>query len=221
MLTLQEEMFLLCIDDAKGAVTSSAIDALPFGLAGAILADLTLQGKICVDVWRVVAINPSEGALSANGDVLLEAVFVDLMAVDDPRKVSYWVERLARKKVEKRVLEGLVAKGVLREEEKRYLWVIPYTVYTQQNASAKYDIKQHLRAIVMADQKAEPRSIILLSLLKSCRLLKLVFTKDEREAAEKRIGALVKDEQFGEAVAQTIKSIEAAAIAAMMSNAGI
>jgi golgi phosphoprotein 3 len=72
--------------------------------------------------------------------------------------------------------------------------VIPYSVYPQQNASAKYWIKHQLRAVVMANEKAETRTLILLSLLKACRLLNLVFTKDERKAAANQIDELVKGE---------------------------
>jgi golgi phosphoprotein 3 len=55
-LMLCEELLLLTIDDHKGAVNSSAQDALNDGLAGAILADLALHGKIQLDEHRLVII---------------------------------------------------------------------------------------------------------------------------------------------------------------------
>ena len=102
---------------------------------------------------------------------------------------------------------------MLSGDERRYHWVIPNNVYPQSEASAKYWIKQNLRAAVLTTARPERRALVLLSLLKGCRLLGLVFTRDERKAAGKRVDELVKGEDFGDAVAQTLAFIEAAAVA--------
>ena len=57
----------------------------------------------------------------------------------------------------------------------------------------------------------------LLSLIDACRLLNLVFTKDERKAASKKVEDLVEGEPFGEAVAKTLEEIEMAAALVIMS----
>ena len=44
-LTLPEELFLLSIHDAKGEVCETAQRSLPYGLAGAALADLALRRR--------------------------------------------------------------------------------------------------------------------------------------------------------------------------------
>lgn len=132
------------------------------------------------------------------------------------RKAAYWVNALGEKKLPKRVANGLVAKGVLRLEERRYLWVIPYEAYPQQDASAKYWVKQHLRAVILGGETPDPHTIGLLSLLKACSMLNLVFTRDKRRAAGKKVNELVKGELFGAAVAETLDEIEMAAAAAVM-----
>jgi golgi phosphoprotein 3 len=210
-LTLCEELLLLTIDDHKGAISSSAQDALNYGLAGAILADLALHGKIQLDERRLVIIESAP-----TGQPMLDDALVLLAEAKHPRKAAHWIEKLSSMKLQKRVISLLLEKGVLCEQEKRYLWVIPYSVYPQQDASAKYWVKNQLRSVVMANEKAEGRVLILLSLLKACRLLNLVFTKDERKAAEKHIEALVKGEEFGEAVFATLESIEEAAVQALI-----
>ena len=148
------------------------------------------------------------------GDELLDETLTRIAESNKPRKVKYWIGALGFRKLPKQVAQRLVARGVLREEDRRYLWVVPYAVSPQQDASAKYWIKQGLRAAGLTSAKPERRAVVLVSLIKGCRLLSLVFTRDERKAASKRVDELVKGEDFGAAVAQTLGDIEAATITA-------
>jgi hypothetical protein len=106
--------------------------------------------------------------------------------------------------------------GILRKEGLRFMWIVPYEIYPQRDASAKYWIKHRLRETVLANVSPDERTIVLLSLLSACKMLDLVFTKDERKAARHKIEQLGCDEVFGQAVADTLDSIEAAAVAAIM-----
>jgi hypothetical protein len=209
MLNLAEELFLLALDDDEGVISAPALDTLRYGLAAALLADLALLGKIAVEEQRISLLDPAP-----LGDELLDDLLLRLAEANKPRKVKYWISALGFRKLPKQVAQRLTARGVLREEERRYLWVVPYAVYPQQDASAKYWIKQSLRAAGLTTAKPERRAVVLLSLMKGCRLLTLVFTKDERKAAGKRVEELVKGEDFGAAVAQTLADIEAATTAA-------
>jgi golgi phosphoprotein 3 len=205
MFTLAEEYFLICIDDAKGKIIAAVDDGLQIGLAGALLADLALHGKICLAETRLSVIDPSP-----TGEALLDEALARLAAEKKQRKASDWVQRLADKKPSKRVAQRLVEKNILRIEKKRYMWVIPFEVFPQVDASAKYWVKQHLRSAVLAGGETTPGIIAFLSLLKACRLLDLVFTRDELKAATRKVDELVKTEPFGAAVAKTIEEIEAA-----------
>lgn len=204
MLNLAEELFLLALNDNKGTAQKSSAGVLPYGLAGAMLADLALRGRIAVAGQKEVAVlDPTP-----TGDTVLDTALAEIATSTRARKAAAWVEALSHKRFWRSVPESLVAKGVLREEEKRWLWVIPYAAYPQQDASAKYWLKQALRAIVLADQHPEPRQIALLSLVRACRMEPLLLTKDERKAGAKRIAALVADEPIGQAAAQTIAEVE-------------
>lgn len=208
MLNLAEELFLLTLDDAEGWIAEPAVDTLRYGLTAALLADLALRGKIIVADQRISLLNPEPV-----GDALLDEVLARLAAPNRPRKVKYWINALGFRKLPKQVAHTLVQRGVLSEDDQRFQWVTPYIGCPQQSAPAKYWIKQELRAAALTHGKPERHSVVLLSLVKGCRLLTLVFTKDERKAASKRVDALVKDEDFGAAVAQTLADIEAAAVA--------
>jgi hypothetical protein len=211
MLTLAEEYFLLSIDDDKGKVIAAVSDGLNLGLAGALLADLALHGKIGLSDKRLSVLDAAP-----TGEALLDEALASMAAEKRQRKAGYWIERFGNKKLARKVSERLAEKNVLRIEKKRYLWVIPFEVYPQVDASAKYWVKQHLRSAVLAGGEATPGIIGLLSLLKACRLLDLVFTRDEAKAANRKVSELVNGEAFGKAVAEVIAEIEAAAAAAVV-----
>ena len=214
MLDLAEELFLISINDEKGVVHSTAVPNLRYGLAGAVLADLTLLGKLGLeDTRHVIVLDPS-----LTGDEILDEALVRIVNNDRPRRVSFWVSELSQhvKQFQSRLASGLVTMGILRKEGLRFMWIIPYNVYPQQDASAKYWIKHRLRETVLANVKPDPRTIALLSLLSACKMLDLVFTKDERKAARQKIEQYGRDEVFGQAVTETLDAIEAASVAAIL-----
>lgn len=211
-LNLAEELFLLALDDDEGWIATPALDTLRYGLAAALLADLALLGKIAVEDQRISLRDPAPV-----GDELLDDTLLRIAESNKPRKVKYWLSALSFRKLPKHIAQRLVALGALYEEDRRYLGVVPYAANPQQDASAKYWIKQGLRATGLTSAKPERRGVVLLSLMKGCRLLNLVFTRDERKAARKRVDELVKGEDFGAAVAQTLSDIEAA-VAATAAN---
>lgn len=213
MLTLYEELLLIFIDDATGAITP--IDAVLCGLAGAILSDLALRGKIYSEDKRMVVVDPTPTT-----DEILDGALEIMTAYKKLHKVKYWIDALREKKLVKRIAKRLVAGNILRQEKKHYLWVVPYDCYPQQDASAKYWVKQHLRAVVLGGEKPNLHDLALLSLLKASRFSYMLFTKGERKAADKKIAELVTGNIFGEAVAQTLEDIDLALLAATMATTG-
>jgi hypothetical protein len=214
MLNLAEELFLISINDDKGTIHPSAAVNLRYGLAGAVLADLTLQGKLGLDKQRRVIV--IDEVLS--GDELLDEAMIQIGRSKKLRRASYWVSELSQhiKQFQSRLSSGLVTMGILRKEGLRFMWIVPYEIYPQQDASAKYWIKHRLREAVLANAEADIRTVALLSLLRGCKMLDLVFTKDERRAARLKIEQIGRDEVFGKAVAETLDAIESAAVEAII-----
>lgn len=207
-LNIPEKLFILAIDDNQGAVASSVKSTLCYGLAGGLLAELALANKIQLVDNRLAVVDSA-----SMPDPLLHATLATIAAEKKNRKLGRWVEVIGSKKIVKQVAARLAEHGVITIEEKRIFWIIPNEVYPQKDASVKYWVKEHLRSIVLAGGQAEPADIALLSLLTACDMLRLVFTRDERKAAGKKVSALVKGEIFGEAVAQLLKDIETATAA--------
>ncbi len=213
-ITLSEELFLLSLYERKTSLALSPSPALPYALAGALLLELILAGKIHLEEARKVVVDDASFTGDATLDILLE--FFNL--VKKTKKLTYWINVFGArmKRIQKGMIASLLAKGVLREEKKRFLWVIPYSEFTQLDASAKYWRKQHLRAIVLGGAQPDNQSVALLSLLKACNLLNNIATEDEIKAATRRVDELIKNEAVGQAVVETVDEIASAADAAAM-----
>jgi len=213
MLNLMEELLLLALREKgeKGRVKVAGVD-LRYGLAGAALAELCLQGKIEWDKHRKVRVIDK----AAGPDPLLNDILAELRKARKPRDLPFWINALGAngKQYQKEIIGSLVAKGFLQVKAGRYLWVIPYQVYTQSNASAKYQVKQRLRAIVLAGEKHDEYALTLLSLVQASGLLDHVFTIDEIRSARKRVQALAKDDPIGAAIMEVLQEIAASTAAA-------
>jgi hypothetical protein len=213
VLTLAEELFLLSINDEKGVIQKSAAQNLRYGLAAAMLSELILEGRLGMEDGHIVVLEEIP-----TFDELLNETLFKVTHENRPRKPSHWINALSRNYdlLENRLASALVMMGILQKEGKRLLWIIPYDVYPQRDASAKYWIKQRLRDAILTEAQPEKRTVALLSLLHALKMLNLIFTKDERKAARQRVDELVKDDVFGQSVAEAIQSIDMAAAHALL-----
>jgi len=208
MFTLYEELLLLCIHEGKGTFIGTSADQLKTGLGGAILIELALLGKIQTsDNHRLKLVDDSK----TNSDILNGALTA-LKESEKERKFGYWFNILSQRKEKfrKQIVESLVQKGVITQEDDHLQWVIPSPLQVEFKASTKYWVINRLRRVVLASEDIESRDIILLSLLRACGLLDLVFLRDERKLASRTINQLFYSQALKDPVSQTIQEIESA-----------
>jgi hypothetical protein len=213
MLTLFDELFTLSIHEAKGTLISSIAEQIKLALAGAILAELTLLGKIQIsNNHRLKLVDDSP----VNDDVLDAAVGV-LKQADKERKFGYWINALSQRaeNTRKQIIKGLIQKGVVTQDEERLVWVIPSPLQADVKASTKYLIIKQLRGRVLAQEELQQRETILLSLIRACGLLDRVFLDDERKVASRLINEMVFGQAIHDPIIQTIQEIETALAAAL------
>jgi hypothetical protein len=208
MLTTFEELYLLSIHEDKGTVIASAAHGLQFGLAGAILVELAIQGKITITENHRVGLVDTEPL----GDEILDEVIETIRTSEKDRKFGYWIDEFSQKpeKFRRRLAERLVQKGLVGQEEDHLVWIVPSPNFPDVEASTKYVIKSHLRSIVLACEAAELRDIALMNLVKACGLSFLVFLRDERKLAARRIHELMVGEAMKNTQAQAIEEIAVA-----------
>jgi len=208
MLTLFEELFLLSIDDENGSPLPSVTDNLESGLSGSIIAELVSRGKAnATESHRLELLDAAP-----TGDEVLDEAIKQIQSTEQTRKVTYWVKHFSDepKKFHKRLLDRLEAHGIVKPEGNRVSWVIPYGDSPVENGSAKYVVKSRLRHALLTGEDVVIHDLILLSLVKACNVLNLVFTKDERKMARRRIYELLVEKSLKDPLLHSIQEIEAA-----------
>ncbi len=215
-LNLPEKLLLLGLNDEKGSVVFSSSTALPYGLAGAVLLELLFQKRLHLldDKLSVIDRKPT-------GDALLDETLALIAASEKLRKAKYWVNKIHGKikKMQDRLAEGLVKKGILQKEEKKFLWLIPYRRYPTVNPASEMDIREQIRGAVLNSRAVDERLLSLISLMHACQLTTEVFDKSERKIAKKRIKEMSKNERVSKAVSDAVDAANAAIIAIIAASA--
>lgn len=208
MLTLHENLFLLGLHEEKVALMHSAAEGLLVGLAGALLADLAFLNRIESDHKHRIRVISEE----QTGETFLDETLAMLHKNSSAKKVHYWLDQieLKPKHVASIIIQQLTSKGVLKDEDGVCEWVTPYPPKSEMNASAKFSLKRRLRTLGLTQAEPEIEEVALLGLLKACDELELVFFKDERKLASRRIYELVMSEALRTPAVQILQEIQEA-----------
>ena len=215
MVGLPEQLLLLALNE-KGSVVSSASLALPFGLAGAVLTELTLRGSLRAVDGKLVVVDPTP-----TGDDILDQALRQIQASRRDRRPRVWIDKLSRsvKHLKGRLLQRLVDAGVLRREERRILWLFHADRYPACDQQVESDLRRHLRSIVIDGLKPDLETAMLISLVGACGLVREVFAPAERKQAAGRIQQIAQSEPIGKAVSDSIAAIHAAIAASAAASA--
>ena len=203
--TLPEELLLLALDPVRGKPYCRG-RFLEYGVAGAALAELELQGRVAEERGRVVVVNPLDPP-----DPLL-AVF--LRSLPPPGKSRFgsgaaarrWVRQSGRR-AEGMYLDALVERGVLRRETRRFLGLLPYHRHPAGPASPAERIRQRFEASRAAGFP-DSRSRLLAALAAAVELPAVVKRGDRRTRAAAR--ALARQEWPALAVHRNVRQDKAA-----------
>lgn len=206
-LTFTEEIVLLALDDKTGAPLPLPATALSYGLAGAVLADLAVAGKIDTDEKRLIVLDANP-----TGDLLLDPWLAVLAGEKESHPVVHWLSVLADRQheIEEPALERLIDRGILKRQDKKILWVIGLRRYPTVDGHERTEVRTRLGELILGDDIPDPRDAILLSLLSGCRLTDRIFTGPEFNARAKRLETLAKMDLVGrEVAAATTEAIDA------------
>jgi len=212
IMSIAEEFLLLAYDDDGTPHTDGT--RLDNGLGGAILLELALGRRVDIEDKRVVVVD--RGPI---GDALADEALARIEA-DKPRKPGYWVTKLS-KQARPRILEKLVADGVLTVEKDRVLWVFPRTKYPSANGeppAVEADAWERIRAAVLGDGPVEPRTAALCALVVATELDRKILTGLDRKLVQTRLKEISEGTWAADAVRKTIEEIQAAVMVAIIAS---
>jgi hypothetical protein len=188
-MILPEEIVLLTLDDVTGEVVGRQGMAAGTALAGAVLMELSLLGRVDTDGEKLLL--PSD---APTGHAVLDDA-LQLLTKQGPADSRAALMLLARDSDAMRagLLAGLVSQGLLRQERGGFLRLFG-TRYPK--AAGREDttaeVRSRLRDLVLGQDLPEPRDALLLCLVRSSGLLRLLFSTEELEAVQDRLNLLVK-----------------------------
>ena len=188
-IALAEELLLLAYDDQTGKATGSRI-GLDLGMAAAVMVDLALAGRIAyVDGYlKVIDRTPT-------GEAIADAVLAKA-ADDEPHTPAQWLQRL-RHRLRTRVLEDLVARGVVRDVDETQLEYIHVHRYPTVDPAVEAEIRKRLGEALMSEGAPDERTAALCTLLTACRMEPaLRLPPEEASEAHARLEAIANGTGF-------------------------
>jgi golgi phosphoprotein 3 len=206
MLSFPEEIVLLLLDETRGAFVPLPESVFAIVMSGAALMDLELRNRIDTDPEKMTVVDRTPV-----GDDILDDVLVGLGKKSAHLDITDVLYDVALSAEDYRVwaLNRLIARGILREENGRHLWVFRTRRYPIIDDTEQQEVRARLRHLVMSDEIPDPRDIVLICLVDACALMGVVLSEAELQPATPRIEQLRKMDLIGQAVTRAVSETEA------------
>ncbi|MCF7911382.1 MAG: GPP34 family phosphoprotein [Candidatus Cloacimonetes bacterium] len=203
-LSIAEEFLLLSLDDEKGVVCNQPFMGLEFGLAGAVLMELALMGRLRVDEKKLEVL-----ADSATGNQIFDDALAMISSQQAVEDAKYWVWKLGIhiQEIKEYFISHLIELGILEKKEQNILWIYRRKCYPMLDDKVEREDKERIRKIVLDGVEPEPRDIILISLMHSCNLTSEIFSREEQDNYCQRIESIAQMNLIGKAVYEAIYEI--------------
>lgn len=211
-LTLAEEIVLLSLDDETGRPVGRAGMAPDLALAGALLMELALAGKVDTDRDRLFVVETTP-----TGDALRDGILARLAAPGTPADARGVLPLLARDIAAARaaILDALVGRGILRRVDDRLLWILPDRRYPK--AAGREEVTEaraRLRALLLDEAIPSPHDALLLGLARAAGLLPLIFSADELARVQGWLALVTRIESLNRSLAVAVADIRGGGMAA-------
>ena len=214
-LNLIEKFIIIALDAKKGKFVIDSL-SLHYGIAGAILLELSEMNKIEIENKRLILVDDK-----FTNDEVINASIKIIKRSKRKRTAKYWVNKIGNSasRYKKQILKDLSGKNILSIHQKFYFFgLLNFYSYPLIDRKYKDDIVNHFLEIVLDNKKADLESLLLLSLLNSSKLSRTFFAnKKDYKLANKRINELTKDIEISDAVQKTLKEIQTAVLVATTS----
>lgn len=217
-LILPEHLLLLAMRDDKGTVVHGGALALPYGLNGALLLELSLRGRVRVEEGVLVEVSNAP----TDDDILNEAL-QSLADCERDKTAEFWVARpdALVKDLKNRLLDRLVARGILRREEHRILWLVPYSRFPELDGAPERDLRKQLNEVVVGGAEADEATALLIGLIHACGLAPEVFPDHEADEVAAKLKAFAESSQIAKAIVDDVAAATTAAVCASLTAAVI
>jgi Golgi phosphoprotein 3 GPP34 len=221
MLIAEDLLLLLYNDESGKPITGNP--GLDYSLAGAVLIELTLLGRVDI---ALAGDDVKEGRLklldtSSTGDAILDERLA-MLAEKSGQKPKNLMSKLS-KKLRDQVLARLVERGVLEADKGRVLGLFPVTRWPAKDARHEAEVRTALESVLKLGTQPDERTAALIALLNALNVVPKVITDAvDKKALKRRAKEIAESEWAAEAVRKAVQDMQAAITAAIVvsSSAG-
>jgi golgi phosphoprotein 3 len=199
-LTLADEIAVLMLRDDTGAIRPECATVASMAIAGGILMELALLGRIDTDLKSLFIVDPTPV-----GDELLDDALQKIAAEPKKRSSAWWIRGLGLHSgdLSATVLGRLVRAGILRAEDRQFLWVFSRRAYPQNSGREEREAKARLLSVIFNDDLPDSRDTLLLGLADSTGVLDAILSPEDRRKASNRIAQVIALEEINRSLGGT------------------
>lgn len=204
MLTLAEDILLLMLDDDSGKMTNADPLATRYALGGSILMGLAVRSKIKADAEKLTVVDKTE-----TGIELLDKYLEKISNSENDESTLHWVNFLSNRsdEIQKEALNMLVEKRILKEEEKKILWVFETRRYPMIDDKEEKEVKKRIIDLLYNEDTPTPKDAVLISLVDTCGLLANLLSNKEIENLSERISEIKSMDVIGQVVSKAVAQL--------------
>lgn len=189
---------------------------LNFGLAGAVLLELSIEKRLKIENKRLILVNDKH-----HKHPMLNMVIDTIKQSSKTRRIKYWVNKLNRKacKYKWAFMKDLEDKRIVRIEHKKFLGLIPYKKSFMIERRTRPAYLTKLRDCVLYGKQISEEDSVVLALIQACKTQR-VLAKDrsERKTIRTKLKLILKESQIAGVVDQTIQEVQAAIMVAVIAS---
>ena len=177
---LAEELVLLLLSENTGYLDIAPGWELYCAMAGAVIADLALQGRIDTDTNSLFLVDSTP-----TDDEILNSILDKIEKSERNHDTQYWIERSASQSDEiiSKALERLVNLGILVQEAGSF-WGLNREIlrsgnYPKDSVNVREEAKARIRSVIFSDVIPDPRDAILIALMNTCEGFTLLLDLED------------------------------------------
>ena len=214
-LHLHEQLMLLALRDEKGTLESKAT-MYGYALGGAMLAELSLRGKIRIGDDKKAFVDLIDR--SPLGEPVLDECLDKVANAKRRARATTWVQRFAQvKRLRHRVAQGLCRRGILRDDEDKVLLFFTRKLYPTIDPVPERRLVDRLRNVIFSDSTpTDADTVIVVALSNATGLLPIHFDRKDLRHRKRHLKRLTEGNMAGAAAQQAVLAAQQAAIAAVV-----
>jgi hypothetical protein len=218
-MLIAEDLLLLLYGDESGKPVLASTE-LDYALAGAVLLELALLGRIDVagpgenvKSGRLIVRDPSP-----TGSAVLDERLA-MLAGKQGRRPKDVIAKLA-KNLRGRLLDQLAGRGILRRNPGKVLGLFPVTRWPANDARHEQEVRLALDSALRIGTRPDERTVALISLLHAVNAVPKVITDaPDKKAIKRRAKQIAESAWAAEAVRSAVQAVQAASMAAITAAA--